>query len=274
MLLSVPWRCRGCALTEFKELRDSVWDRAWEGGLSSAELLVLLRLVEHMPTPYPNLKTLERWTRLDERTIRRALRKLEDEKIIRTQRNPGRGNQYQFLDEAGAPIVIRRIGPRPRTQRPHPPDTMTAGADTVTGPTTQTPDTMTAEADPDLKQESKREDEAGARVRQRAKLESGPLENPGSQPVLRYRFDPKWRPKPEHRARGLEIGLTDDQILELSELARRKPRKHGFFNEDDEFHRDMIWERRERETQQLIIQRKASNGKEFELPGNDRKLIR
>lgn len=142
-------------MNEFKELRDSIWDRAWNGGLDSAELLVLLRLVEHMPRIFPNLKTLERWTRLDERTIRRAIRRLEQDKILRTQHNPGRGNLYQFLDSDGNPIVIRGIGPR--TLRPDTPVTMTGhpGHHDRT-----TPVTMTAEADPDPKQDPKQTREA------------------------------------------------------------------------------------------------------------------
>lgn len=135
-------------MSEYRNLRDAVWALAWEGVLDHIELLVALRLVEHWPRIFPGESTLVRWTRLSESSVRRALRRLEQEGIIRTLRNPGRGNGYEFLDNEGIPIKVGRLGqtPVPQTAAPV---RETAPPVPQTGPT---PVPQTAEADPDLKQ--------------------------------------------------------------------------------------------------------------------------
>jgi DNA-binding transcriptional ArsR family regulator len=243
-------------MSEYRELRDSIWARAWEGGLDSSELLLLLRMVEHMPRVFPNLATLERWTRLDERTIRRALRRLEEGKVIRTLHNPGRGNQYQFLDSDGNPIVIRGIGPR--SKRQDTPDMVTGGADMVTGGadmvTGPTPDMVTAEADPDLKQKSNQRMEAGF----------------GARPVPLFKFPKGWKPNRErHLREATELGLTKAEVLERARDCKLKLYQHAFADPDDQFSRELIWAKRDKETKQFQAQRKATNGR-FENPGADR----
>lgn len=135
-------------MSEYRNLRDAVWARAWDGGLDCHELLVALRLVEHWPRVFPGEATLVRWTRLSESTVRRALRKLEQARVIRTIRTPGRGNEYEFLDSEGAPIKVRSLGPTPVPQTAAP-VRETAPPVPQTGPP---PVPQTAEADPDLKQ--------------------------------------------------------------------------------------------------------------------------
>lgn len=68
------------------------------------------------------------------------------------------------------------------------------------------------------------------------------------QPALRHKFRKDWKPKPGHRARGHELGLTDEEILERADLCRHKPFPNGFYDEDDEFHRQLIWARNDKET--------------------------
>lgn len=151
--------------SQFRELRDAIWDRARQGHLSSPQLLVALRLVEHWPDIYPGEKTLAGWTQLGESTVRRALADLSEAKVIRIVRNPGRGNIYAFLDANGNPIRrdVPSVGPWPvpddHAQSERSP--RSERAVTPSGASGVTISTVTAEADPDPKQTNKQTMEAG-----------------------------------------------------------------------------------------------------------------
>ena len=149
--MSNPW----------KEIRDAVWARAWGGGFTGPQLLVALRLVEHYPNIYPGEKTLARWTRLGVSTVRQVVAELDAARVLRITRNPGRVNQYEFLDRNGNPIVpgVPDIGPTPpgagsppRQELDHPPP----------GAGSPTPPGAGSEADPDLKQIKEAETEAAS----------------------------------------------------------------------------------------------------------------
>lgn len=72
---------------------------------------------------------------------------------------------------------------------------------------------------------------------------------PATAPIqLRYRYDPDWAPNREHRARGQELGLSDELMLERAEHCRLKPHPHGFFTEDEDFFRQLLWLRNDQET--------------------------
>ena len=75
------------------------------------------------------------------------------------------------------------------------------------------------------------------------------LAAPPSVVQTRTRYDPDWEPSIEHRARGHEYGLSDEQILEREEHCRRKPHPHGFTTEDDDFFRQLLWLRNDVQTQ-------------------------
>jgi hypothetical protein len=87
--------------------------------------------------------------------------------------------------------------------------------------------------------------------------------------VLRYTFDQNWKPHEEHRARGMELGLTDREIIARAEDCRLKPIKQGFFNEDDHFYRELAWAKRDKEIERAKKEAYA-NRKDYELPGHDR----
>jgi len=87
--------------------------------------------------------------------------------------------------------------------------------------------------------------------------------------VLKYEFDPDWKPKSKHRARGLELGLTDDEILERAEDCRLKVHKQGFRREDTHFMRELGWAKLEKETRKAKELHHASRHR-FESPGADR----
>ena len=259
--------------SEHRSLRDAIWARAWDAGLTSAQLLVALRLVKHFPRMFPGEQTLCRWTRLSESTVRRSLRELEELRILRTVRTPGRGNQYQFLDSTGAPILVPSLGPTPVTMTAAP-VTMTGAPVTMTGPT---PVTMTAEADPDLKQKSNLEVKAGPEparalmpheVSERRQAQET---TPGARPVVLFEFRPEWKPKKSHQQLGYSLGLNDDDIGARVHDCRNKTYEKGFTSEDRQFNRELAWAARDKETAAFKQQtRKASNVRDFEQPGHRR----
>lgn len=87
-------------------------------------------------------------------------------------------------------------------------------------------------------------------------------------PGLRYRFRPDWDPSPAHRARGHEYGLTDEAMLQRAEDCRNKPIKHGFYDEDEHFFRELLWMKQDREKQ--VFKTKAERDA-FEMPGKERR---
>jgi hypothetical protein len=91
---------------------------------------------------------------------------------------------------------------------------------------------------------------------------------PGTVPALRYAFRDEWDPNHEHRARGLELGLTDEQILERAEHCRRKAYPAGIRSEDDQFFRELMWLRNDLE--KTRFKESASARRRFENPGSDR----
>ncbi|HEU4582675.1 MAG TPA: hypothetical protein VFS67_30670 [Polyangiaceae bacterium] len=90
----------------------------------------------------------------------------------------------------------------------------------------------------------------------------------GIPPGLRYRFRPDWDPSPEHRARGREYGLSDEEILQRAEDCRRKPIKHGFLDEDEHFFRELGWMKADRETR---VFKTRGEREAFESPGLHRR---
>ncbi len=101
-----------------------------------------------------------------------------------------------------------------------------------------------------------------------SKRELARSEPPGTTPGLRYAFSTEWDPSLEHRQRGLELGLTDEQILERAEHCRRKAYPAGIRSEDDQFFRELMWLRNDLEKQRF--RESASARRRFENPGSDR----
>lgn len=87
-------------------------------------------------------------------------------------------------------------------------------------------------------------------------------------PGLRYRFRPDWDPSPAHRERGREYGLTDEAMLQRAEDCRNKPIKHGFYDEDEHFFRELGWMKADRETR---VFKTRGEREAFEMPGRDRR---
>lgn len=264
----------------WRKLRDAVWARTAQGHLSAPQTLVALRLVEHWPDIYPGEKTLARWTQLGESTVRRALGELQAMKVIRIIRNPGRGNIYEFLDTEGNPIrrTVPNIGPWPvpqsdpaRSERPP----RSERAVTPSGASGVTPLGASAEADPDLKQDPKQEREAGAREllpHEKAEKRKA-LEPPdGSRPAPLYRFRDGWKPKQSHRALGLELGLTEPEMLAELADCRDKVYERPIQSEDAQFRRELRWLAADKQTKKFREQRKANPHGLDENPGSRRRI--
>lgn len=86
----------------------------------------------------------------------------------------------------------------------------------------------------------------------------------GAQPVGRFEFRKDWLPKPMHRERGRELGLTEDEMLDRAEDCRRKLYTHPIRSEDDQFFRELTWAARDKET-------RNARGRVNEHPGADRR---
>lgn len=101
------------------------------------------------------------------------------------------------------------------------------------------------------------------------KASRGLPEAPGAQPALRYNFRSDWMPSKAHRARGLELGLSDEEILARAEDCRLKPIKQGFTDEDNHFMRELGWAKRDKDIQKAK-EASYANRKDFEVPGHRR----
>ncbi len=260
-------------MSEYRHLRDAVWARAWDGALSTPQLVVALRLVEHWPRIFPGEKTLARWTRLSERAVRDALHALEAGRLIQITRTPGRPNAYAFLDPQGGEIRVPSLGPTPagaaappRQELPHPP----AGA------AAPTPAGAAAEADPDLKQSSKQEEKAGSArelmPHEKAELRKA-LEPPtGARPVGLYQFREAWKPPVRLRQLGLrELGLTDAEMVDRLKHCRLKLYERPFPSEEAQFERELRWLAEDKKTKAFREQRKANPHGLDENPGARRR---
>ncbi len=91
----------------------------------------------------------------------------------------------------------------------------------------------------------------------------------GAQPALRYKFREDWKPSKAHRARGQEMGLTDDEILERADDCLLKVIKQGFADEDKHFMRELGWAKRDKEVR-IGKEQAYANRKDFETPGHRR----
>jgi hypothetical protein len=91
----------------------------------------------------------------------------------------------------------------------------------------------------------------------------------GTTPVLRHEFRRDWRPNEDHQQRGHELGLSDEDILKRAEDCRKKPIKHGFYDEDDHFFRELTWAARDASTERFKRMSQHERDR-FENPGRDR----
>lgn len=89
------------------------------------------------------------------------------------------------------------------------------------------------------------------------------------QQSLSYQFPSDWIPTKEHRAKGLELGLTVDEILARADDCRLKPIKQGFTDPDQHFYRELAWAKRDKDADKARRESYA-NRKDFETPGRSR----
>jgi len=90
----------------------------------------------------------------------------------------------------------------------------------------------------------------------------------GTRPAPKFDFAPGWEPSEDHRARGHELGLTDEEILAEAEDCARKTYERPIKSEDDQFYRELGWLAADKKKNK----HKLSNHerRQFENPGGER----
>ena len=97
----------------------------------------------------------------------------------------------------------------------------------------------------------------------------GPPDNASPTPRVKFRTD--WKPTKDAREYGRSLGLTDDEMRERAEHCRLKLYTHAFSTEDEQYRRELLWLRNDKETQRFKEQRKANPHGLDENPGTSRR---
>jgi hypothetical protein len=92
-----------------------------------------------------------------------------------------------------------------------------------------------------------------------------------SAPTPRFKFRSDWKPRRSDRDYGRELGLTDTEMRERAEHCRLKLYTHPFSTEDEQFRRELLWLRNDKETRAFREQRKANPHGLDENPGARRR---
>lgn len=90
-------------------------------------------------------------------------------------------------------------------------------------------------------------------------------------PAPRFKFRSDWRPHKDDTARGREYGLTDDEMRDRAEHCRLKLYDKPFSSEDEQWRRELLFMKKDKETQRFREQRKANPHGLDEHPGRKRK---
>lgn len=86
-----------------------------------------------------------------------------------------------------------------------------------------------------------------------------------------YKFRADWKPHKDDVARGLEYGLTKDAMRDRAEHCRLKLFEKPFSSEDEQFRRELLFMKKDRETELFREQRKANPHGLNENPGRNRR---
>jgi hypothetical protein len=89
----------------------------------------------------------------------------------------------------------------------------------------------------------------------------------GGAPALKHEWDPDWLPALAHQARGIELGLNDDDIGDRLRDCQHKPFPRGFKSEDHQFYRELKWAADEKTIRKA---KEARSGANWEKPGHQR----
>jgi hypothetical protein len=96
-----------------------------------------------------------------------------------------------------------------------------------------------------------------------------PLDEGSPSPRIKFRAD--WKPTKDVREYGRQLGLSDDEMRDRAEHCRLKLYTHAFSTEDEQFRRELLWLRNDKETKQFRDQRKANPHGLDEHPGTHRR---
>lgn len=224
---------------DYRSARESIFGSNLPGPLR----LVALVLVEYMPNCQPSVTTIASQSGVERKTAIRAIARLERLGVISVDRRNGALNVYSLR-----PVHLWGTG----TKSGPVPNTHGTGTKSGMGPvpnedgtgTKLGPKAVLSGSESSLKQEERATPDTNlgpvptAPISHPLKPSKRELAEPtGATLVLRHKFRPDWKPKKRHRARGAELGLTEEQILTWADDCRLKFHKQGFDNEDDHFER-------------------------------------
>lgn len=91
----------------------------------------------------------------------------------------------------------------------------------------------------------------------------------GARPAPKHEFAPDWEPSEDHRARGHELGLSDEEILAEAEDCCRKTYERPIKSEDDQFYRELGWLAADKAAKKARLT--AHERARFEKPGAERR---
>ncbi len=282
---------------DYRAARAAIFGSKLPGALK----LTALVLIEYMPNCEPSVSSIAAASGVERKTAIRAIANLERLGVISVQRRSGARSGYQLQPETTwrhewiEPVP--HIGTSTKTVPV--PNEHGTGTNGGMGPVPNTPKTGTKLV-PEAEEADQKAGEKAVRTQAsptmgpvpgtgsgtaedapRPFVHSGPLqpsrrdretaqEATGGRPAGKFEFDPAWRPKPKHRARGVELGLTDQEILARAEDCLLKLYTHPFPNEDKQFMRELGWAARDKETAKFKRDSLA-NRRDNEMPGHDRR---
>jgi hypothetical protein len=250
-----------------------LFDAVWALDIDPTAKFVALRLARHWPHIFPGLQSLAKWTGYDERTVRRALRRLQDDGVITVTQRAGSSSVYAFVG-----VSIPALGKHPPLvasgpdSAPPPPDSAPPhpGLSAPRGGGVAPPE------DPSLNDpmERTKEGESARELlpHEKAELRKA-LEPPtGARPVGLYQFREGWKPPVRLRQLGLrELGLTDAEMVDRLKHCRLKLYERPFPSEEAQFERELRWLAEDKKTKAFREQRKANPHGLDEHPGARRR---
>lgn len=206
-----------------------VLDAVWALDTDATTKLVAMRLARHWPNIFPGVQDIAHWTGLDERTVRRALRRLEETCVIRITKRSNSSSVYEFVG-----VSIPALGDRPPLDEV--PGTAPPPGGNTPPPTGHSAPRGGGTAPPKLPRANYQPEGGGF----------------FDAPVIKVNPDKgtkvpaHWQPKPDHAARCAELGLN---LAELGERFRLTEFNREYSDWDQRFSLWLIDERKRVETE-------------------------
>jgi DNA-binding transcriptional ArsR family regulator len=267
-------RVPGTAASDRRQFFD-VLEAVWALDTDPTAKLVALRLAKHWPHIFPGVQDIAHHTSLDERTVRRALKRLRDDGVILVHKRHNNSSIYEFPG-----VAIPALGnkpPLPEVPGTAPPpgaeSKVPGTAPARTGHSARSgPGTAPYKLSIEESIEGSKECEARTLLpheeSEKRKLERAEP-TPGTTPVFLHKFPKDWNPSDAHIAKAMELGISPADFKERVEHARLKTYVSPFTDPDDQFSRELLFLRTDLQTKKFKdSNRKAAN----EYPGRNRSV--